>query len=483
MAIASNLGFPRIGVHRELKRAVEGFWRGDVEPDELQATARGLRRRHWQLQRDAGIEHIPSGDFSLYDHVLDTMAMVGAIPQRFHAGSKAIDLATYFAMARGGPEVVPLDMTKWFDTNYHYLVPEFEARQSFRLASTAPVDAFSEATALGIRTRPVLLGPVSFLLLGKSKAAGVQPLGLLERLLPIYEEMVRRLARAGAEWVQIDEPVLALDLAAEAQAAVQSSLRPIGRRLGEDQDLPDHLLRRSARQPGPDDAASGGGGPSRPGPRGGAIGSGPRPRFPAGDVVAGRDRRPQHLAGRSASGLRPAGEGGRADWRRAAPGRPLLLALALPHRPGPGGRWRRPARRRLWRTGRRAEGLAGLRQAETRRDRHLDPRPQCRPARRSPTPWPRARPSQDRRSRSPRIHRPEVQQRLAAVDATMLRRRRGVSRAAKAPAGGIAAAAAAHHDHRLVPPDGRGPQGAGGLEERRLDRGALRGLLPARDRA
>ena len=223
MAIASNLGFPRIGVHRELKRAVEGFWRGDVEPDELQATARGLRRRHWQLQREAGIEHVPSGDFSLYDHVLDTAAMVGAIPQRFHAGSKAIDLATYFALARGGPEVVPLDMTKWFDTNYHYLVPEFEARQSFRLASTAPVDAFSEAVALGIHTRPVLLGPVSFLLLGKSKAAGVQPLGLLERLLPIYEEVIRRLARTGAEWVQIDEPVLALDLAAEAQEAVQSS--------------------------------------------------------------------------------------------------------------------------------------------------------------------------------------------------------------------------------------------------------------------
>ncbi len=223
MAIASNLGFPRIGVHRELKRAVEGFWRGNVEPDELQATARGLRRRHWQLQREAGIEHVPSGDFSLYDHVLDTAAMVGAIPQRFHAGSKAIDLATYFALARGGPEVVPLDMTKWFDTNYHYLVPEFEARQSFRLASTAPVDAFSEAVALGIHTRPVLLGPVSFLLLGKSKAAGVQPLGLLERLLPIYEEVIRRLARTGAEWVQIDEPVLALDLAAEAQEAVQSS--------------------------------------------------------------------------------------------------------------------------------------------------------------------------------------------------------------------------------------------------------------------
>jgi 5-methyltetrahydropteroyltriglutamate--homocysteine methyltransferase len=223
MAIASNLGFPRIGVRRELKRTIEGFWRGDVEPDELQATARSLRRRHWQLQREAGIEHIPSGDFSLYDHVLDTAAMVGAVPKRFRAGPKGVDLPTYFAMARGRAEVAPLEMTKWFDTNYHYLVPEFEEPMVFRLASTAPVEAFSEALALGIRTRPVLLGPVSFLLLGKSKTAGLQPLGLLERLLPVYEEVLRRLARAGAEWVQIDEPVLCLDLPAEASAAVEAA--------------------------------------------------------------------------------------------------------------------------------------------------------------------------------------------------------------------------------------------------------------------
>ncbi len=223
MAIASNLGFPRIGVRRELKRAVEGFWRGDVEPDELQAAARSLRGRHWQLQREAGIEHVPSNDFSLYDHVLDTAAMVGAVPKRFRAGGKAVGLSTYFAMARGSQEVAPLDMTKWFDTNYHYLVPEFESRMSFRLASTAPIEAFNEATALGVRTRPVLLGPISFLLLGKSKASGVRPLGLLERLLPVYEEVVRRLARAGAEWIQIDEPVLALDLAPEALAGVESA--------------------------------------------------------------------------------------------------------------------------------------------------------------------------------------------------------------------------------------------------------------------
>ena len=128
MAIASNLGFPRIGVRRELKRAIEGFWQGNVEPEELQATAASLRRRHWQLQREPGIEHIPSGDFSLYDHVLDTAVMVGAVPQRFRAGGNAVDLRTYFALARGTPELRPLAMTKWFDTNYHYLVPELEAR-------------------------------------------------------------------------------------------------------------------------------------------------------------------------------------------------------------------------------------------------------------------------------------------------------------------------------------------------------------------
>ncbi len=223
MAIATNLGFPRIGARRELKRAVEGFWRGEVEPEELQAIAKRLRQHHWRLQCDLGIEHVPCGDFSLYDHMLDTAAMVGAIPRRFRAGGTEIDLPTYFAMARGTDQFAPLDMTKWFDTNYHYLVPEFESRPSLRLTSTAVIDAFNEALALGIRTRPVLVGPVTFLLLGKSKAADVQPLGLLDRLLPVYEEVLRRLAKAGAQWIQMDEPVLALDLPVEALAALRTA--------------------------------------------------------------------------------------------------------------------------------------------------------------------------------------------------------------------------------------------------------------------
>jgi 5-methyltetrahydropteroyltriglutamate--homocysteine methyltransferase len=220
MALASNLGFPRIGSRRELKRAIEGFWQGEVEPEELRTAAQNLRRQHWQLQRDAGIQHIPSNDFSLYDHVLDTALMLGAVPERFPAAGNGAESFTYFAMARGTQEVAPLDMTKWFDTNYHYLVPEFEPGMTFRLASTAPVDAFAEALALGFRTRPVLVGPVTFLLQGKAKAGDVKPLSLLDGIVPVYEEVLRRLAAAGADWVQIDEPVLALDLPPEAVAAL-----------------------------------------------------------------------------------------------------------------------------------------------------------------------------------------------------------------------------------------------------------------------
>ncbi|MGA2034803.1 MAG: 5-methyltetrahydropteroyltriglutamate--homocysteine S-methyltransferase [Thermoguttaceae bacterium] len=224
MALSSILGLPRIGSKRELKWAIEGYWQGDVGLEELQAAVADLRRRRWQLARDRGIEQIPCGDFSLYDHVLDTVAMVGAVPPRFQLVGGPVDLATYFALARGTAEVAPLDMTKWFDTNYHYLVPEFEARQTFRLASTAPIDAFCEALALGIRARPVLLGPVSFLLLGKPKGGGHDPLALLDRLVPVYEEVLRRLADAGAEWVQIDEPALVCDLPAAAMPALATAV-------------------------------------------------------------------------------------------------------------------------------------------------------------------------------------------------------------------------------------------------------------------
>ncbi len=223
MAIATNLGFPRIGTKRELKRAVESFWAGKIGPGELESTARALRREHWRLQQDIGIEHIPSNDFSLYDHVLDTAAIVGAVPARFGYQGGAVDLATYFAMARGTDEVPAMEMTKWFDSNYHFIVPEFEAGQIFRLASTKPIDEFKEARALDIRTRPVLLGPVSFLLLGKNREDKLDPLTLLDGLLSVYEDVLYRLMDSGAQWVQMDEPILALDLRQDALAAFDTA--------------------------------------------------------------------------------------------------------------------------------------------------------------------------------------------------------------------------------------------------------------------
>jgi 5-methyltetrahydropteroyltriglutamate--homocysteine methyltransferase len=223
MAIAASLGFPRIGAQRELKRAVEGFWAGNLDPEELRSAAASIRRKNWELQCQLGIQHIPSNEFSLYDQVLDTAAMLGAVPKRFAWTSGSVDLGTYFAMARGTEEIPPMDMTKWFDTNYHFIVPEFEPEMKFKLASTNPIDHFQEALTLGIHTRPVLLGPVTFLLLGKSKGGKNSHLELLPKILPIYEEIVYRLVRAGADWIQVDEPMLADDLSAEALSAIESA--------------------------------------------------------------------------------------------------------------------------------------------------------------------------------------------------------------------------------------------------------------------
>ncbi|MFH1744457.1 MAG: 5-methyltetrahydropteroyltriglutamate--homocysteine S-methyltransferase [bacterium] len=230
MVLATNLGFPRIGPRRELKRAVEGYWSGRLLESELLETGASLRKENWTFQKRLGFHHIPSNDFSFYDHVLDTIAMVGAVPRRFAWQGETVDLQTYFAMARGqgvedaGSGGVPaMAMKKWFDTNYHYIVPEFESGQTFRLAWTKPIDEFLEAKGLGVQTRPVLLGPVSFLLLGRSKEGNPPPLSLLDALLPVYEQILDRLAQAGAEWIQMDEPCLVLDLEREAQAAFKTA--------------------------------------------------------------------------------------------------------------------------------------------------------------------------------------------------------------------------------------------------------------------
>ncbi|MCE2470078.1 MAG: 5-methyltetrahydropteroyltriglutamate--homocysteine S-methyltransferase [Dehalococcoidia bacterium] len=220
MTIAANLGFPRIGARRELKRAVEDYWAGRIDEDALHETARGLRRNAWLLQRDAGIEHIPSNDFSFYDHVLDTAAMLGAVPSRFGHDDGPVSLDTYFAMARGADKAPAMEMTKWFDTNYHYIVPEFEEGQTFRLSSTQHLDHCLEAKALGIETRPVLLGPITFLLLGKMQEPGRDRLSLLSGIVPVYAEALRQLSEAGAEWVQMDEPALGLTMDNRARAAL-----------------------------------------------------------------------------------------------------------------------------------------------------------------------------------------------------------------------------------------------------------------------
>ena len=218
MATSTNLGFPRIGAKRELKWAVEAYWAGKIDEPELQRRAAAIRRSHWNLQRKAGISHIPSNDFSFYDQVLDTSVMVGAIPERYDAPEGQVSLDTYFAMGRGRtateerPGVSAMEMTKWFDTNYHYIVPEINRSQVFSLRSTKPVAEFLEAKELGIHTRPVLVGPVTYLLLSKSDDPAFDPLLLLEGLVDVYENILKRLAEAGADWVQMDEPALSLTL-------------------------------------------------------------------------------------------------------------------------------------------------------------------------------------------------------------------------------------------------------------------------------
>ncbi len=210
-------GFPRIGPRRELKAAVESYWAGGIAAEELERTARQLRRDTWSFLREAGLELVPSNHFSLYDQVLDTVALVGAIPERFRddaprAGAGALD--RYFAMARGRQGAAPMEMTKWFDVNYHYLVPELDPGTSFQLDASKPLGELAEARALGITTRPVLLGPVTFLLLGKpapGAPTGFDRLRLLDPLLEVYADLLDELEVAGAEWVQLDEPAFVED--------------------------------------------------------------------------------------------------------------------------------------------------------------------------------------------------------------------------------------------------------------------------------
>lgn len=224
--ITHNLGYPRIGNDRELKKAVEGYWSGKISYEQLIQVRIAIKQKNWLLQKDLGIDLIPSNDFSFYDQVLDMAFAVDAIPKRYahlarNTGKSELDL--YFAMARGYQEgdtdITAMEMTKWFDTNYHYIVPEFYKNQKFRLANLKMIDEFLEAKQLGIITKPVLLGPVSFLMLGKEKEPGFDRIDLLENLLFVYFDILTLLIDNGVKWIQFDEPFLALDLTPDQKKA------------------------------------------------------------------------------------------------------------------------------------------------------------------------------------------------------------------------------------------------------------------------
>ncbi|MDR7090001.1 5-methyltetrahydropteroyltriglutamate--homocysteine S-methyltransferase [Cellvibrio fibrivorans] len=251
-----NLGFPRIGGDRELKKAQEAYWRGEIDQAQLEHIGRELRNIHWQLQADAGLDLIPTGDFAWYDQVLTLSATIGNIPARHRKTAKPghthahdddqhccahlshdvnefnpapcrdIDLDTLFRVARGraptGNATTASDMTKWFDTNYHYLVPEFHQSQQFQLSWTQIIDETAEAIALGYKVKPVILGPLSYLFLGKEKGAAFDRFDLLDNLLPAYQQLLTALSQSGATWVQVDEPILVLDLPEKWQRAFES---------------------------------------------------------------------------------------------------------------------------------------------------------------------------------------------------------------------------------------------------------------------
>ncbi|AZM47403.1 5-methyltetrahydropteroyltriglutamate--homocysteine S-methyltransferase [Streptomyces sp. WAC 06738] len=233
-ARATVYGYPRQGHHRELKKAVEGYLKGRVTAGELRATGAELRRATWRELAGAGVHEVPTGDFSYYDHMLDTTVMVGAIPGRHRAAVAAEHLAGYFAMARGTQDAAPLEMTKWFDTNYHYLVPELGPDTVFTADAAKQKDELAEALALGLGTaRPVLVGPVTYLLLAKpapGAPADFEPLSLLDRLLPVYAQVLAELRAAGAAWVQLDEPALVQDRTPAELAAAERAYRDLGTR-------------------------------------------------------------------------------------------------------------------------------------------------------------------------------------------------------------------------------------------------------------
>ena len=230
--LTNNLGFPRIGAKRELKKATEAYWANKISLAELEDTASMLRKSNWQTQKDAGIDLIPSNDFSFYDQTLDMSCMLGAVPSRFNWDGSQIGIDLMFSIARGMSKLgenssatFASEMTKWFDTNYHYIVPEFEPGMAFKLSSNKVFDEFKEALNAGILTKPVLIGPVTFLKMGKSMQPDFDKYTLLDSVLPIYVEILQKLESLGAKWIQIDEPIFSLDLGNKDLEAIQKAYK------------------------------------------------------------------------------------------------------------------------------------------------------------------------------------------------------------------------------------------------------------------
>ena len=227
MAISHSGGFPRIGANRELKKAQEAYWKGELDKEALLDEGKRLRLKHWTLQKEAGLDLIPVGDFAWYDQMLNHTLMLGAVPARFGTDSDCEDIDTLFRMARGrapsGAPAAACEMTKWFDTNYHYIVPELHKNQSFTLSSTEVIRETREALDAGFKVKPTLIGPLTWLWLGKVKGEVFDRLELLDDVIEVYGQLLNQLATLGVEWVQIDEPILVLDLPAEWKQAFEST--------------------------------------------------------------------------------------------------------------------------------------------------------------------------------------------------------------------------------------------------------------------
>jgi 5-methyltetrahydropteroyltriglutamate--homocysteine methyltransferase len=233
MAVAHILGFPRIGAQRELKSAMEAFWKGDIDQAGLRAAGAGLRARHWAAQAAAGMDFVTVGDFAWYDQVLGMLALLGATPTRFGVDAARLDLHDYYAMARGDDTRYAMEMTKWFDTNYHYLVPEWTPELAFGGGVDWMFDELAEAHALGHRAKVVLVGPMTLLYQGKVKGGLAHKLDLLPKAVAAYRRVLARLRDAGVEWVQVDEPILALELDAQWRAAFEPTYAALEAGFGE----------------------------------------------------------------------------------------------------------------------------------------------------------------------------------------------------------------------------------------------------------